>query len=510
MHTNAHKERWNPLESPLGLVVALAISFVGTLATLRLIADGLYPLASAVAAVTVFLFLIFIKKNLSPYRWLATGLVLLVLFTVYPIFYTLYLSVTNMSGGHLVTKQQAISRLMKEKYAPDDAAEYDWTAYQNGSGSYLLVVQDADGAFFIARPGKALEALTGAEEAPESIDGFTMLDGIQALQKIEELGAIAFGDEDNPITVQALGVAAVEKTRYSYDASRDVMTDLSTGDTYRPVRGTYTSEAGEQLIPGFMVNVGAENYTRFLGNKEYYAPAGEIILWDIAFSFFSVFFSFVIGLVISILFEDLPGRRLIRAALIIPYPIPVLVSLMVWRGLLNEQMGLVTKLLKAVFGTAPLFFTDIFWSRFALILINVYLTYPYFYVISSGALKSIPRDLYEAAEIDGAGPYWKLKSITLPMLMRILMPLVIASFCFTFNNFTVVWGFNAGLPAMADTIVPMGHTDLLISFVYRLGFNSTNAADYGFASAVTVILFIFVGLMVFLQTINTKVMKEID
>ncbi len=509
MQENKRTERWNPLESPLGLIGGLAVAFVGTLATLKLIEDGLYPFASIVTAVTAFLFLIMVKKSLSPYRWLATGIVLAALFTIYPIFYTLYLSFTNMGGGHLLTKQQAISRLLKEKTVSEDA-EYDWTAYRDGSGAYLLVIQDADGAFFVARPGKSLEALEGAEEPPETVGDYAMLDSIQAVQKIDELAAVSFGDSGAPITVQALGVAAVAKTRFAYDASADSMTDLATGQVYRPMDGAYVSEAGEKLIPGFIEGVGVENYARFLGNKEYFRPAGEIILWSVAFAFFSVLFSFVIGLVIAILFEDLPGKRLIRALLIIPYPIPVLVSLVVWRGLLNEQMGLVTNLLRAVFGSAPLFFNDIFWARFALILINVYLTYPYFYVISSGALKAIPRDLYEAAEIDGAGPYWKLKSITLPMLLRILMPLVIASFCFTFNNFTVVWGFNAGLPAMADTIVPMGHTDLLISFIYRLGFNSTNAAEYGLTAAVTVILFIFVGAMVFFQTVNTKIMKEAD
>jgi ABC-type sugar transport system permease subunit len=148
------------------------------------------------------------------------------------------------------------------------------------------------------------------------------------------------------------------------------------------------------------------------------------------------------------------------------------------------------------------------WTRFALILINVYLSYPYFYVLASGALKSIPGDLFEAAAIDGASPFTVMRKIILPMVMRILAPLVIASFCFNFNNFTLVWGFNAGLPAMADTAVPMGYTDLLISFIYRLGFSSSNAADYGFSAAITVMLFIVVALMVFFQALNTKAIKE--
>jgi len=142
-------------------------------------------------------------------------------------------------------------------------------------------------------------------------------------------------------------------------------------------------------------------------------------------------------------------------------------------------------------------------------MLNVYLSYPYFFLLTSGALKSIPGELFEAAAIDGANPFVVLQKITLPMVMRILAPLVIASFTFNFNNFTLIWTFNSGLPAMADTAITMGHTDLLISFIYRLGFASSGAPDYGFAAAITVMLFVLVSLMVVFQTWNTKTIKEV-
>jgi maltose/maltodextrin transport system permease protein len=129
-------------------------------------------------------------------------------------------------------------------------------------------------------------------------------------------------------------------------------------------------------------------------------------------------------------------------------------------------------------------------------------------MLTQGALKSIPGELFEAAAIDGAGSFTVFKKITLPMVMRILAPMVISSFTMNFNNFTIIWGFNAGLPAMADTIVPMGYTDLLISFIYRLGFSSSNAADYGFSAAITVLLFVLVAIMTFFQSINTKAISE--
>jgi len=482
--------------------------FLGSFLMFRLIRDGFYPLAVFVGACVVFGTLVFLRKALTPYRWMAVGIALAVLFTIYPIVYTVFLSFTNMSGGHLLTKQQAIQRILEQKYIPEDAITYSWSAYKNPAGEYLLLVFDADGNGFVARPGKALEPKGPLEEPPAELDGYAMIDMVEAVQRIDEIGKIEFGAAPEALTIQSLGEAAVSKPAFAYDEKTDTFSDVVSGTTYRVNRGTYVSDAGEGLSPGFMVNIGLGNYTRFLGNDGYRKPILEIILWNIAFAFFSVLFSFALGLTIAIAFENLPGKRVIRSLLIIPYPIPVLVSIMVWRALLNERMGLVTSGLSSLFGSSPHFFTEVGWTRFAIVLINVYLSYPYFYILSSGALKSIPKELYEAADIDGAGPLVTLRSITLPMLLRILGPLLIASFSFNFNNFTLVWGFNAGLPAMADTIVPMGHSDLLISFIYRLGFNTANAADYGFSAAITVMLFILVSLMVFFQTINTRAMKE--
>ncbi len=484
--------------------------FLGSFLMFRMIRDGFYPLASFIGACVVFGALVFLRKSLSPYRWMTVGILLAVLFTVYPIVYTVFLSFTNMSGGHLLTKQQAIQRILDQKYIPEDATTYGWTAYKNASGEFLLLLSDEEGNYFLAKQGKELEAMGALEEPPAEIADFKAVDMVEVVQGIDALGALKFGPSAQSIAIQGLGEAAITKTAYTYDQATGTFTSVETGDVYREKNGTFTADSGAILTPGFMVNVGFDNYARFAGNDGYRRPMVTIIVWNLAFAFFSVLFSFGLGLIIAIAFEDLPGKRLIRSLLIIPYPIPVLVSIMVWRALLNERMGLVTGLLTSIFGSAPHFFTEVGWTQFAIVLINVYLSYPYFYILSSGALKSIPKDLYEAADIDGAGPLVTLKSITLPMLLRILGPLLIASFSFNFNNFTLVWGFNAGLPAMADTLVPMGHTDLLISFIYRLGFSTANAADYGFSAAITVMLFIFVSLMVFFQTINTRALKEVS
>ena len=486
--------------------VSLFAVFGGYLA-FRFFSDGFIPLGVFITIAIAFIAVVFIKKSLTAWRWLAAGLVMALLFTIYPIFYTFYLSFTNMGSGHLLTKAQAIQRLSNEMYSPEDAKPWAWTAYRRG-GDYLLLLNDDDG-YIKVRPGSLPEDVTiPASGIPNVIDGYTQLSRAETIQNLTALGAIEFGEPPETIRILSMQEVAVQLPVYSYNSDNDTFTDTRDGIVYTPVKGTYTSASGRGLTPGYMVGIGWENYKRFLGNPGYLRPVFGVITWNILFSLLSVLISFALGLLIALLFNDIKYRRLIRSLLIIPYPIPVLVSIMIWRALLNENMGLVTSFISNVFGVTPLFFTNMTLTRIALIVINVYLSYPYFYVLSSGALKSINTELFEAAAIDGAGPFTVVRKIIMPLVMRILSPLIIASFCFNFNNFTLIWGFNSGLPAMADTVVPMGYTDLLISFIYRLGFSSSTVPDYGFIAAISVLLFLLVALMVFFQTFNLKTMKE--
>jgi ABC-type sugar transport system permease subunit len=90
------------------------------------------------------------------------------------------------------------------------------------------------------------------------------------------------------------------------------------------------------------------------------------------------------------------------------------------------------------------------------------------------------------------------------------MPLLIASFTFNFNNFNVIYIFNYGNPPMANTIVPMGHTDILISFVYRLAFVTSNVTNYGLAAAITVMLFLLVAGLVIFQMRFTNLLRDVE
>lgn len=480
----------------------------------QLISDGNYPMAALLSAVVIFLCLVYLRPRFTPMRWLAIGIALAMIFTLYPIFYTFYIAFTNMGDGHLLSKPQVIERLEAERYLPEGGTSYSWAAYRNEAGAYALWLVDDEGQTLWAQPGEPVVSFADAnltldeDGFPQVVEDYQRLTRREIVPLINDLGAIDFGAADSTIRIRSLQEAATLVPHYLYDEAQDVVLDQQTGTIYHPDNGTFTSETGDELTPGYIVNVGSRNFGRFLGNEALRTPLASMLLWDVSFAFLSVFLSFVVGLVIALLFEDLWGKGIIRALLIIPYPIPVLVSVLIWRSILNPDLGIISIALENIFGSAPSWFLDPFWARVALILINVWLSYPYFFVITAGALRAIPEEVNQAATVDGASPWQSFYHITLPLLLRILSPLLIASFTFNFNNFNLIYIFNFGNPPMANTIIPVGHTDILISFVYKLAFVTSGTTDYGLAAAISIILFIFVGLITFFQTRFTNTFQE--
>ncbi len=503
---------------------ATAIRLVGIAAidalllwlTLRLASDGFLFIGLAFLLVAVFLTSVFLLRALVAYRWMAAGLSLMLVFTVYPIFYTFVIASTNTGHGHILTKEQAIASLERQTYTPEDSQSYHWTAFQSPGGEFALWLQAGDSPALLARPGKPLVAAAPGEHGvgeldadgiPLTLDGYTRLERRQVVPLINTLGQIEFGEPPDTVKIKSMSEATRLEPRYRYDPAQDAIIDQSTGTVYTPRKGTFVSAEGERLTPGFFVGVGLNNFERFFASSALRGPLFQIVVWNFAFAFFSVLLSFALGLFIAVLFDDLPGKRIIRALLIIPYPIPALVSILIWRNLLNPDFGAITRVLEDTFGTAPNWLLDPAWARIGVIMINMWLSYPYFYIISSGALQAIPRELFDAAAVDGANVWDRFRRITLPLLLNIVSPLLIASFSFNFNNFNLIYIFNQGRPPIAGTPIPAGHTDILLSFVYKLAFTSAQS-DYGLASAISIVLFVFVAAITWLQFRYTRALED--
>jgi ABC-type sugar transport system permease subunit len=502
------------------IILLCAIDGFAIWFALNLFANGVPYLAITIIVIAAITTYVVLAKDAYPIRWMMVGLAVMILFAIYPILFTVYVAFTNFGDGHLLSKEQAIAEIQKKQYLPEEGNAYTWTGYINENNEFALWLQSENTAGLLALPNQPLiEASTGesgvgeldADGIPLTIDGYTRQNRLQLVRFINELGGISFGADDRVVQVRSLDDAAELVSQYVYDATNDTFTDNETGTIYQDIEGTYTAANGEFLRPGFQAVVGFANFQRFFQSSALQGPLFRIITWNFAFAFLSVFTTFSLGLTIAYVFNDpeFPGRKIIQSFLLIPYTIPSLITILIWRGLMNQEIGIINQTLTAWFGTAPPWTTDQWWAKIAILIINLWLGYPYFMLICSGALQAIPQDIYAAAEVDGANAWQRFRQITLPLLLVAVGPLLVASFTFNFNNFNLIFLFTGGGPAIANSAANAGHTDILISYVYKLAFAGGRGADYGLASAITIIIFFIVAIITLFQFRYTQMWEEV-
>jgi ABC-type sugar transport system permease subunit len=486
----------------------------------RLFSLGYLPLAAGILVITIFVNFVLLRREAYPIRWMVVGLVFMALFTIYPILFTVWVAFTNYGEGHFITKEQAMGQILKESYLPETGRAYTWTAFRSPEGDYALWLLDAEGNGYLARPGEPVtqpqpgEAGVGELDErgiPESIEGYQKLNAIVAATD-QNLTQVQFGEEGQTIQIRSPSEAAELLPLYVYDSDHDAMISQETGTVFQNIRGTFTASDGTILRPGFIESIAFANFREFFVSPALRGPLVRIILWNFGFAFFSLLLNFSLGLAIAILFNDpdFPLKKLIRSFLLIPYTIPALITIVIWRAMLNSEIGVIDRILESLFNWAPPWFTDQWWAKAAILIVNLWLSYPYFMLICSGALQSIPDEIYAAAQVDGASGWQQFWKITLPLLLVAVGPLLVASFTFNFNNFNLIYIFNAGRPPMANTPTPAGHTDILISYVYNLAFSGSRGVNYGFASAITIIIFFIVGAITLFQFRYTRMWEEVS
>ncbi len=222
---------------------------------------------------------------------------------------------------------------------------------------------------------------------------------------------------------------------------------------------------------------GFENYIAVFRESTFWYFLGKTILW----TGLNVFFHVTIGIFLAlILNKDIKGKTFFRTLLILPWAVPQYITALTWRGMFNSEYGAVSLLLEQLTGlNIPWLTTE--WGAFtACVITNVWLGFPFMMIIALGGLQSIPDELYEASDIDGASWFHKLKNITLPLLKPVMIPAITLGIIWTFNNFNVVWLVsNGGEPA--DT------THILVSWVYKSGFRYFRM---GYAAAFSMIIFL--------------------
>jgi ABC-type sugar transport system permease subunit len=464
-----------------------------------LLEDGVKLPAGFAIAAGVLTTVIFLSPRLYPLRWIAPGLVLLLLFVIYPVVNTVHTSFTNAGGGHLLTKKQALDQLTDETYAPAGASSYRWTAYRAADGTFLLYLRHGSDRLLAAGAGADAELPEAAPpSAPARIDGYRRLTQIGAVRYLSELHDAGFETTaGDPIAIVSLDEAARQEQRYVYSAQEDTLTDRETGAVYRAQHGTFVSDAGIALSPGFAAGNGLHNFRSILSDRNVRDPFLGVFAWTFLFAALSTITCFALGFLTALVLNNprLPFRSAFRATVLVPYALPIFIGASIWVGLLNPVYGPVNSLLDWVFGVSPSWFTDASLAKVALVLVGLWLGFPYMMLVTLGALQGIPRDVYDAASIDGAGAWASFRYVTLPLVLASVSPILVGAFAFAFNNFTLIELVTKGGPANVSTNTPAGHTDILISYTYRLAFTGGEGINYGLAAAVTILIFAIVAVI---------------
>ena len=504
----------------LRVILLSLLNAVAVYAAVVLAADGAWLFLAALILGTLFINWVYLWPRTTALRWTTPGLIFLVAFMVVPILYTFYVSLTNWATGNVLSKPQVIEILESRVYTDPDAPGelFDLYVFRDDVSEIRFLLVADDGRLLFGEPrnrtsnplepgSETVEDLgvvdTDGDGIPEEVGGYRRLNTAEVFQLAT---TVAFDElivdiEQGEVHVLGLseGRVVLASQQFVYDAAADAMVDVvndrtcPVGDTDATV-GNFVCGAGEVLTPGWVAVIGVSNYADIISNQAIRDPFVGVFIWNLVFAAGSVILTFAmgLGLALTMQHERFRGRTMFRSIYILPYAVPAFLSILIWQGLLNTQFGQVNNLLSgAGLGPVP-WLTDPTWAKVAVLLVNLWLGFPYMFLICSGALQAIPAELQDAARVDGAGGFNVFRNITFPLLMVALAPLLIGSFAFNFNNFVMIYFLTVGGPPILDAAVPVGATDILITFTYDLAIAGGRGNQFGLGAAITVFIFFIV------------------
>jgi ABC-type sugar transport system permease subunit len=237
---------------------------------------------------------------------------------------------------------------------------------------------------------------------------------------------------------------------------------------------------------GSYTYVGLRNFVEILSGggrpithpMNFYFTLGVTVLWTAV----NVLLHVSIGLALALVLKDplLRLKGVYRVLLVLPWAVPNYITALIWKGMFHFEYGAVNHVL-SLLGVEKVSWFSTFSTAFtADVVTNTWLGFPFMMVVALGALQSIPRDVYEAAAVDGASRWQTFWRITMPLLRPALFPAIILGSIWTFNMFNIIYLVSGGEPA--------GATDILITEAYRWAFE--RADRYGLASAYATIIFL--------------------
>lgn len=456
-------------------------------------------------------YVVFNKKG-YPYRYMFPGLLTFLLFMVLPIIFTMWVGFTNLGTGHMLSYKQVKNLLLKEVYILPDAPTFSFVAAhdKNNSNKFDLYLTDnQSGEVFSGTYEKSekenievkFKKLGSSDIEHEGGVKLTKPELLRMNRYFKVINAIVPKD-GGEIVLKQNEIAGFAQGRIRYELIKDKegerFRDVVEGKIYTPDFKTGFLKSGDEtLSPGFSVSVGSGNFKKLFTSPDVARPFIKVFIWTFVWAFMTVLLTFSVGMILSLILNvrKLRGRVLYRMLLIIPYSIPFFISVLIFKGMLNYDFGVINQILISTFGIKIPWLVGPMWAKASCLLVNLWLGFPYMLLVITGILQSIPDDIYEAAALDGSSRWTTFSKITMPLVMSAIAPLLVGSFAFNLNNFVGIYLLTGGLPPMQGVTTPVGETDILISYTYRLAFEGGQGQDFGMASAIAILIFIIISIL---------------
>ena len=452
-----------------------------------------------------------------PWYYLLPALVFLLAFTFFPVVLTVILAFTDYAGirnGQLnVASETAIVEVAPDRSTVTiaDPRAFDCADLRNGCADVRALFYGS-GEVEVEAVSIDEARLTLAEPLPE---GRT----VRSVSLF--LPDLGFAFDTNVVDADGATIVLERAPPFPPDLE-DVVVRLE-----RPTfQGVMTSDDGatvtlaEPLPEGFEpVSIVRYNDFGFVGFANFRTilsqvdqALGPVFAWNLAFATLTIVINLAVGLLLGVLLNnpDLRFRGLYRTLLILPWALPNIITIQVWRGFLNENFGVINRVLMLLDITGE----PINWllgnamaAKGAVLLVNLWLGYPFMMVAVLGALSAIPRELYEAARIDGANAWRSFWNVTAPLLRSAMVPITLTGFAFNFNNFNIIFLLTDGGPAVDWGTATARGTDILISWAYNEAFRSQGGFAYGLGSAISILIFV---ITLAVSLVNFRVTGALD
>lgn len=486
----------------VALLVALLAGTAGVIA-LRLVFPGLPTWAGlVVGAVALVVALWFIARRFAwimPWYYVLPAIVFLLTFTFFPVALTVWLAFTDYAGirnGQLnVSSTTNVLSVDGARVTIEDPANLNCVALRNGCAdvraevySFELLRVDAldyqDGVLTLAEPLPRGREPQQVELVLPGLGGFAFSVGIA------EVDGSALRLERAPPFPPALEGVGIQMAN---DVGRTILAEQEGGRVLlldAPLPDGFEATAIARYNDyGF---IGWRNFATIVARAQ--RSLLPVFGWNISFAVLTILLNLVFGVLLAVLLNnpELRFRNLYRTLLILPWALPGIITIQVWRGFLNQNFGAINRVLMLLDITPePVnWLGNVTAAKGAILLVNLWLGLPFMMTAVLSALSAIPRELYEAAKIDGASAWQSFVGVTAPLLRTALVPITLTSFAFNFNNFNLIFLLTDGGPPVEGGTATARGTDILISWAYNEAFRTQGGFAYGLGSAISILIFV--------------------